>query len=52
MVRASNGMEPGTLPPTSTMWPNMELKPTSTPSWKIGIITHQSLLCEMEPLQA
>ena len=52
MVRALAGIEPGTMPPTSTMWPKIEEKPTSTFSWKIGIITHQSLLCEIEPLQA
>ena len=52
MVRALAGIEPGTEPPTSTMWPKIEEKPTSTAWWKIGIITHQSLLCEIEPLQA
>ncbi len=42
---------PATLPPTSIMWPNIDEKPTCSPSWKIGTITSQSLQCEIEPLQ-
>ena len=46
---AAVGMLPGTGPPTSIMWPNMELKPTSSPSKKIGISTIQSLMWLIAP---
>ena len=48
---ASETWLPGTLPPTSIMWPKSELNATCSPSWKMGRITSQSLQWEIEPLQ-
>ena len=41
---ASVGMLPGTQPPTSIKWPNIEVKPTSSPWWNTGTSTIQSLM--------
>ena len=41
---------PGTLPPTSIMWPNIEEKPTCSPSWKIGTITQPVVAVGDRPL--
>ena len=49
--RASETWLPGTLPPTSIMWPKSEVNATRSPSWNIGRITSQSLQWEIEPLQ-
>ena len=49
IVVAAVGIEPGTGPPTSIMWPNMEVKPIRSSSKKIGTITIQSLIWEMAP---
>ena len=40
---ASVGSDPGTLPPTSVMCPNIADQPTIRPEWKIGRTTSQSL---------
>ena len=40
---ASVGSEPGTLPPTSVMCPNIAAHPTIRPWWKTGMTTSQSL---------
>ena len=42
-------MLPGTQPPTSIRWPNIEAKPTSSPSWNTGTSTIQSLMWLMAP---
>ena len=49
MEVAAVGMEHGTGPPTSIMWPNIELKPMSSPRWKMGRSTIQSLMWLMAP---
>ena len=49
---ASVGMLPGTAPPTSIMWPNIDVKPTSSPWWKIGTSTMKSLRWLIAPEQA
>ena len=46
---AAVGMEHGTGPPTSIMCPNIELKPTIRPSWKMGRSTIQSLMWLIAP---
>ena len=48
---ASETWLPGTLPPTSIMWPKSEANATRSPSWKTGRITSQSLQWEIDPLQ-
>ena len=47
---ASETWLPGTLPPTSIMWPKIDANATRRPSWKTGRITSQSLQCEIDPL--
>ena len=46
---ASVGMLPGTQPPTSIKWPNIEVKPTRSPWWNTGTSTIQSLIWLIAP---
>ena len=50
-VRASVGSDPGTLPPTSVMWPNIAAQAITRPSLYTGISSSQSLMWLIAPLQ-
>jgi hypothetical protein len=50
MVSALIGMEPGTMPPLSDMWPNIADQARCRPSLKIGTSTIQSGKCETAAL--
>jgi hypothetical protein len=44
-VVESDGIEPGTRPPTSAWWARAAAKPSSSPSWKTGVTTVMSGRC-------
>jgi hypothetical protein len=51
MVSALIGIDPGTMPPLSDMWPNIADHAMCRPSLKIGTSTIQSGRCETAALQ-